>query len=366
MTPPFIMKVYDPMVIDLTKMFGAGNEPTTIEEFYARIPMGVDINAYNEGEVISMAVEGIKSVGRNHYDGERARVIGGKTYYLGGEYTRLEYNGEAITLPSNKLFTPSADGEIIAEGTDICINLSDTDFNGTYEPYIEVSEDLSFVAKYFPNGMRSHGSAHDEIRFNEQTSKWEAVQRIGEDGNAIAEPIVTEIEGNPNLDYKVWNGGTEQAIAEGKSTPLVADIIYGFNAVAKIKENADKVAKNTEEIAKLKQSSGSTTTYKTINGTSVVGSGNIDTHYPISSSTASALTIQPNTYYKWSGSSLNVTLGSTDANLCEFVIELAPSGTPSITFPSSVKWANGIAPTFASGKTYIVSIINNLGVYAAF
>ena len=52
-------------IVDLTQMFGSGNEPTTIEEFYQRIPMGVDLNAYNEGEVISMAASGIKSVGRN-------------------------------------------------------------------------------------------------------------------------------------------------------------------------------------------------------------------------------------------------------------------------------------------------------------
>ena len=320
---------WKPRVIDLTQMFGAGNEPTTIEEFYQRIPMGVDLNAYNEGEVISMRADGIKSVGRNAWDGEKARVIGDETYYLGGTFTRLEYNGEAITLPSNRLFTPSADGEIIAEGTDICINLSDTDFNGTYEPYIEASEDLSFVAKYFPQGLRSAGTAHDEIRYNKQSNKWEAVQRIGsvDMGNLeweyqleatgaffratiadkrktkvygeasrllcskyatvatnyysstkkdkaicetpttadvikvyvrdsaytdaasfkadlqgvmlyyeLAEPIVTEIAEPFNLDYKVWNFGTEQMEATEPSAPFSAEITYGFNAIGKIKE----------------------------------------------------------------------------------------------------------------------------------
>ena len=51
-------------------MFGAGNEPTTIEEFYARIPMGVDLNAYNEGEVIHMDVQSIESQGVNAWDEE--------------------------------------------------------------------------------------------------------------------------------------------------------------------------------------------------------------------------------------------------------------------------------------------------------
>jgi hypothetical protein len=38
---------------DLTQMFGAGNEPTSVEEFYQRIKgIPVDIYAYNEGEWI--------------------------------------------------------------------------------------------------------------------------------------------------------------------------------------------------------------------------------------------------------------------------------------------------------------------------
>jgi len=52
-------------IIDLTREFGAGNEPTTIEEYYARKPIVADEYAYNEGEVIHMTAEGIKSVGDN-------------------------------------------------------------------------------------------------------------------------------------------------------------------------------------------------------------------------------------------------------------------------------------------------------------
>ena len=42
----------------------------------------------------------------------------------------------------------------------------------------------------------------------------------------LAEPIVTEIEENINLDYPVWNVGTEKADANVPSTPLKADIRY--------------------------------------------------------------------------------------------------------------------------------------------
>lgn len=44
--------IFYPKLTDLTQMFGAGNEPTTIEEFEKRKPIGVT-NDYNEGEIIS-------------------------------------------------------------------------------------------------------------------------------------------------------------------------------------------------------------------------------------------------------------------------------------------------------------------------
>ena len=66
---------FEPKFTDLTKMFGEGNEPTTIAEFYSRIPMGVDLNAYNEGEIIDCKVEGIVSVGRNAWDEQWERGI---------------------------------------------------------------------------------------------------------------------------------------------------------------------------------------------------------------------------------------------------------------------------------------------------
>lgn len=58
------------VISDLTKMFQAGNEPSTIEEYEARKPIVADEYAYNEGEVIHMTAEGIKSVGDNAWDEE--------------------------------------------------------------------------------------------------------------------------------------------------------------------------------------------------------------------------------------------------------------------------------------------------------
>ena len=382
-SPILTDKAFDAIIsvlfVDLTQMFGAGNEPTTIEEFYQRIPMGVDLNAYNEGEIIDMKATGIISKGVNAWDEEWE--IGLIDYNTGAKkdgtdnirsanYTRvLPSTAYVITAPEkltmcfydkDKKFISYVGGQssfttptnayyilFYAYGNygktyknDICINISNADINGKYFPYEEASEDLSIVAKYFPNGMRSAGSAHDEIRYNKATNKWEAVKRIGavnlgdlkwtyqsasqrfysehiadikfdsstssvksknaryqdvswgkfstndkvvsiftqEERNKriyikdsaytdeaslkaalqgvilyyeLAEPIVTEIEEkNFNLDYKVWNNGTEQAIAEGKSSALSADITYGFNAIGKIKKQDADIAAIKAALAK--------------------------------------------------------------------------------------------------------------------
>jgi hypothetical protein len=67
-------------VVDLTQMFGAGNEPTTIEEFEARRPLGVT-DGYNEGEIISYdGANELQSIGFNIFDGvyERGRLKDGE------------------------------------------------------------------------------------------------------------------------------------------------------------------------------------------------------------------------------------------------------------------------------------------------
>lgn len=309
---------------DLTQMFGAGNEPTTIEEFYARIPMGVDLNAYNEGEVIHMDVQSIESQGVNAWDEEwengtfntttganindayrlnqvRSKslieilpntqytirqpslendgawvmlfdkdkniIVGykGGTAISGNSFKVSSNKPNFITAPNAaymRFYMPVGYGDTYNH--DICINLSDTSVNGKYFPYIKRVEDLSIIRKYFPQGMKSAPTAHDAIRYNKESGKWEKVEATGirayQDGDAdnaayltdgkvtcypLAEPIVTELDEADqfkDLDYAVWNAGTEKAIAEGKSSALAADITYGFNAIGKIKELESLVA----------------------------------------------------------------------------------------------------------------------------
>lgn len=200
-------------ITDLTQMFGAGNEPTTIEEFNRRKAIVEDENAYNEGEVIPFRAEGIKSVGDNAWDEEwevgsfdttsganlktisqirnknLIKVIGGETYSCifptdglwliffdrdGNVVPKPTHSGitlnnailvregstDKFTAPTNavgmKFYTATSYGEVYKN--DITISLYHSgwkaEVDNTYKPYW--SDTLMLDARIkeaFPNGM---------------------------------------------------------------------------------------------------------------------------------------------------------------------------------------------------------------------
>ena len=110
---------------------------------------------------------------------------------------------------------------------------------------------------------------------------------------------------------------------------------------------------------------------KTINGVSMLGSGNINVNTkPLVSTTDSNIELLPNTYYRKTNQSSSITItlaAETDSTILnEYLIEFttATSGT-TISLPSSIKWANGY-PSFDVNSTYQISIVNNLGICIKF
>ena len=215
-------------VHDLTQMFGAGNEPDTVEEFKALFPD--NYYEYNPGQLVSMTADGLFTNGFNQWDEEWVngyyriyadsgvgndggfienssyiatakpmKVLPNTQYYVKSPYGVLfgecdingiytgnhyyVYAGSTFTTSSNCFYLLFYVDKAITNATynnDICINLSHTGVeNGKYEPYWDATKDLSIIQKYFPNGMRSAGSIYDEISFDETTQKWVAIQRVG-------------------------------------------------------------------------------------------------------------------------------------------------------------------------------------------
>lgn len=223
-----------PVIYDLTQMFGAGNEPTTIEEFNARKPIGIDEYTYNEGELISTTADEIKSVGFNAWDEEwekgslspvsgeeihsdiliRAKnyipILPSTIYYCsnenieGGDATWAMFFDEQRNLIKgyktgrrtsdnahdmlNHSFTTPATARYMRFYTrskvynhDICIHLAHTGYrNGEYEPYKEFRRSIPIKDikdndgnQLFPNGLLSAGSVCDEV------TATKAIKRVG-------------------------------------------------------------------------------------------------------------------------------------------------------------------------------------------
>lgn len=217
-------------LIDLTQMFGAGNEPATYEEFLQRKPKVADEYAYNEGTIVNNKVEKVVTTGRNLWDeewelgayhpstGEKVASsdrIRSKNMFAclphTSYYWRIPdkssgtYMGNCsfydisrafisrapvgpssfltVTTPSNARYV--AFDLRLEYGTtynhDICINLSDPAFNGQYEPYEKHELDLSWLkeikdsegVKLFEDGIKSAGTVFDEVEKNK------AVKRLG-------------------------------------------------------------------------------------------------------------------------------------------------------------------------------------------
>ena len=79
--------------------------------------------------------------------------------------------------------------------------------------------------------------------------------------------------------------------------------------------------------------------------------------------------IKPNTFYKFGPcSKLTITFAAEESGILnEYMFEFVNGSSPTtLSLPDSVKWSGGSAPTIEANKTYQVSIVNNLAVYAAF
>lgn len=121
--------------------------------------------------------------------------------------------------------------------------------------------------------------------------------------------------------------------------------------------------------------------FKKINGQSVYGSGEITTActYPKKSldNSNNTIILSPNIFYVWgtiTTSSLNITLdGITTENTNfanEYIFQFttgSPAPTLSITSGTTLKWANGVAPTnLLTNTTYHISIMNGCGIIIPF
>ena len=223
-----VVQVSNVMLVDLTEMFGTGNEPSA-EGFKELFPN--DYYEYTTGKYMNIGQPvSLKTVGFNQWDEEwevgaynsadgnkadnvRDRIRnknpirifpsvnyyvskGLQFYYYDADMNFLSWNNylnpTIITTPSNACYM-NFNG-LANSGTtynnDICINISDPERNGTYESYKE--NIIEIPLDEFPDGMDGINDVRD---YKNETGYAKRIGRVTLDGSE------SWYQGNPSQRF---------------------------------------------------------------------------------------------------------------------------------------------------------------------
>ena len=249
--------------IDLTQMFGSGNEPTTPEDFAKRLGYSsiddVPYIPYNEGEIVSSFAEGIKTTDTEGKVSERKWSETLKKYFPDGLKSVGSVNDEITPTKAVK--------RIKSFVLDETVEIDSVNVSGDYAKFMILSELTDDEREGFASApfyyQYNGGFYYDvwAIGFASRSSLIGCVpksvasnitelkaflKKLKDEGNplTILYQLVSEkceeyVYDELNLTEQVAEGGTEEAIiTEGKtSTPLRADIVYPIDAYNTIKAN---------------------------------------------------------------------------------------------------------------------------------
>lgn len=254
-----------PMLLDLTQMFGSGNEPATPEDFAKRLGYSsiddVPYIPYNEGEIVSSFAEGIKTTDTEGKVSERKWSETLKKYFPDGlksagsafdeitptkavkrthlaRLSRLSwsYNAERqwfkADLPQDKKAKPLPNNQT-AWANVICQDYTPIPYGTAFYNVVQsLGYDKSFALGNDSELVIIDSSFNGDLSLFKKSIDNKSIIYEAKD---IEETTYDEL----NLTEQVSEGGTEEAIiTEGKtSTPLRADIVYPIDAYNTIKAN---------------------------------------------------------------------------------------------------------------------------------
>ena len=320
-------------IFDLTQMFGAGNEPTSVAEFEALYP--ASYYPYDAGSLLDVEMTGIETVGFNQWDEvwevgsyntstgqkvtatDRIRsanaipVFPNSTYYIGSSvnatWTLLFYDADhsfiKATQYTNQTFPTPQNcryvrffGSTTFYGTtykhDICINISDPARNGEYEPYWFSS--LSLPA----TDLRSAGTVRDELRGDRRITRVgvrayqsgdENDATLTTDGSTLTNyplttPTTTPIDPPLCMSYRTEKGGTERVTVTSGS--------MSAPPVISARQGADADALRDRALSAIAPVEGATASANYAVGSYLVHGGKL---YKVTSAIASGESITPGT-----------------------------------------------------------------------
>ena len=175
--------------------------------------------------------------------------------------------------------------------------------------------------------------------------------------------------------------GTSVATSGVANIPAASTSKYGVTKLSSATNSTSttlaataSAVKSAYDLANGKQAKlVSGTNIKTINGASVLGSGNLEiggsSAYPRvdHGATNTTFSLSPNTFYVWDEvASLNLSFTSGNESVAnEYTFQFVSGGIPAtLSLPDGIQWIGG-EPNLEANKTYQVSILNGIGVIAS-
>lgn len=262
-----IVSIENMQVIDLTQMFGSGNEPATPEDFAKRLGYSsiddVLFIPYNEGEIVSSFAEGIKTTDTEGKVSERKWSEMLKKYFPDGLKSAGAAYDEITPTKAVKRVWMLNLGEIDWEcaGMNKKTSWAPQNFNLRGTAVLPISRYVLpniECAKYFKDTAAVVENQAKDKKITINTKGWIYIYDSAYE-TATPEQFKQSLQGvmlyyematpeettydELNLTEQVAEGGTEEAIiTEGKtSTPLRAEIVYPIDAYNTIKANKTNI-----------------------------------------------------------------------------------------------------------------------------
>ena len=252
--------VFTPQLFDLTTMFGAGNEPATVEEFEWMFPE--DYYPYDAGSLLSVNIEGIQSAGTT-------RDIPASTYFpdglmsANGIYDELDFinhkattrvgsfeidtsmSGVSVDAPSGEpnshglynialTFTAAAWS---AHGFNALLFPNNYNITNTLTSLLGTSSRSDFSVATVPGLAFNKANRKLYYRSTAPVTESEFLALINTGNNnkltaALATPTETDLPENLQATYPVEIGGTESIViptGEQSAPPMMASV-YAYGA----------------------------------------------------------------------------------------------------------------------------------------
>lgn len=222
---------------------------------------------------------------------------------------------------------------------------------------------LPAVTDYEAGNVVGVGNKEYVLTVTGSTKAWE---ELGDEGSYLLKSVAEETYAkktsiptvnNPKVSIKM-NGAEKGSFTLNQASAGEVDLGTVLTEHQDISGKQDKLISGTN--------------IKTINGESVLGSGDITISSGASSSAYpevnhgtgdTTFTLTPNTFHVWDKvTSLTLNFGSGISGMANeylFQFTSGPTAT-SLTLPDSIKWANDNVPTIGANMIYQVSVLRGL------